>query len=100
MSCADKWTPEQDARIAALRAEGKTYRQIGEIIGKTEQSIISRVDRLKHRENGTTAQRATRARRKFRARHSDDGGEADLRMAIWRRQHKGARQALEQMGAT
>lgn len=94
----ETWTPEQDKLVCALRAEGKTYRQIAVVLGKTEQSVISRADRLRHRENGTTAQRATRARRKFKA--AGDDGVHDLRMAIWRRQRDGARQALAQMGAT
>ena len=88
----DTWTPEQDARIHALRAENKSYRQIGEIMGKSEKAITSRFHRLKHRANGTSAHQA-RSPLKI-------DGKYEQRMAIWRRQRKGARLALAQMGAT
>lgn len=43
------WTPELDARIVAMRAEGKTALQIAEAVGTTEDGVHTRFGRLKSR---------------------------------------------------
>lgn len=86
MSRPDIYTPEDDARLMEMRAEGKSFPQIGAVLGRSDKSIASRHRRLTNRY--------------IRSKAVDDDGEHDLRMSIWRRQRDGARKALAQMGAT
>jgi len=86
MSRPDIYTPEEDARLMELRAEEKSFSQIGAILGRSGKSIASRHRRLTNRY--------------IRSKAPDDDGVHDLRMSIWRRQRDGARKALAQMGAT
>lgn len=41
------WTPEDDARLRALRAEGVPYSEISKILGRTKGSSIRRAHTLK-----------------------------------------------------
>lgn len=40
------WTPEEDSRLAALWALGKTARFIGKALGRSRNSIIGRANKL------------------------------------------------------
>lgn len=40
------WTPEDDARLFALRAEGKRVGEIATVMGRTFGSITARISRL------------------------------------------------------
>lgn len=41
------WKPEEDAKLRALRDEGKSYAEIGRAIGRTKNATISRAKLLK-----------------------------------------------------
>lgn len=86
MSRPDTYTSKEDVRLMELRTEGKTFSQIGAILGRSRKSIEGRHRRLTNRY--------------IRSRAVDDDGVHELRMAIWRKQRDGARTALAQMGAT
>jgi len=40
------WTEDQDAILRAKLADGKTFEQIGRVIGRTKNSCVGRADRL------------------------------------------------------
>lgn len=41
------WTPEDDAQLAKLSAEGSSFTQIGKIMGRTRGAIAGRLRRMK-----------------------------------------------------
>lgn len=47
MSCGKAWTAEEDARMLALLAQGKTQRAVGEMLGRPNTSIASRMALLR-----------------------------------------------------
>ncbi len=48
-----RWTPAMDERMLRLRSEGKTNREIAELMGTTRESVRQRMNRL--REKAETA---------------------------------------------
>lgn len=46
---AQRWTPAEDARLAQLVKRGLPYRQIGELLGRTQAAVDHRVHRLGRR---------------------------------------------------
>lgn len=42
----EKWTKEEEERLIALKRDGKSYREIGEIIGRTRNSIKNKLYRI------------------------------------------------------
>lgn len=47
MSRCIHWTPEEDATLRALYAEGKSFAEIGRAVGRTKNATISRSRKLK-----------------------------------------------------
>lgn len=42
-----KWTADDEARLLKLRREGCTYKEIGELIRHTENSVRSRLSKMR-----------------------------------------------------
>lgn len=63
MSYGKAWTAEEDARMLALRKQGKAQREIGEALGRSIHSVTSRMHALRVT---TPSPRATRSKIKQR----------------------------------
>ena len=58
------WTPEQDATIKAMKAEGKTWAEIGAAVGHSKSTVQGRYKQLQNADAGDAA-----------AVKKDEGGE-------------------------
>lgn len=47
MATRRRWSPERDARLIALWAEGRTIREIATALATTKRAVQARVDRLR-----------------------------------------------------
>lgn len=56
MSCR-RWTPAEDRQALALRAVGKTIREVGQALGRSTNSVASRLETIERVSLKTTQKR-------------------------------------------